>query len=118
MILGIQARLVIYIYIDKNKIFDIYPNAAEENWRTLADQLMKEEVKVYDQYLTEGCWGFQILDEEFEEVDSCFGFYGKNLYENGMSDYLPEAVEAIENGSCSYGKIKVIPRHSYAFEED
>ena len=105
-----------YIYIEKAKVFSMYPNATEENWITLADQLMISEVKVYDQYLTGDCWGYEIFDEDFEEVDGCYGFYGNDFYRNGMSDYLPEVVQAIENNTGVVGIIHAIPRYTYWFE--
>lgn len=106
-----------YIYIEKTKIFSIYPNATEGNWRSLADQLMISEVKVYDQYLTGDCWGYEIFDEDLEEIDGCYGFFGNDFYQNGMSDYLPEVAEAIENNTGVVGTIRAIPSYTYQFKE-
>lgn len=49
-----------------------------------AIEILKNEVKVYDQYLRGQCWGYEHGD------DSCWGFIGDELEETGILDYLPE----------------------------
>jgi len=44
-------------------------------------EYLKGEVETYDQYLTGDVWGYKITDEEGEEVDSCWGYYGKEWAE-------------------------------------
>jgi hypothetical protein len=39
-------------------------------------ELLRSEVKVYDQYVTGDVWWYGIEDEEGENVDTCGGFYG------------------------------------------
>ena len=52
---------------------------------------LENEVKTLDQYLTGDCYGFQIVDNESAEViDSCYGFYGSNMKDNGLIGELPE----------------------------
>ena len=54
------------------------------------------EVKTYDQYLTGEVYGFQLVEittsdcgEKHEEIlDSCWGFYGSDLNENGILENL------------------------------
>ncbi len=41
-----------------------------------AVELMQSEVKEYDEYLTGQVYGFIVEDEDGEELDSCWGFYG------------------------------------------
>lgn len=41
------------------------------------EEYLRNEVKVYDQYLTGDVWCFSIEDEDGEVVDSCCGFYGR-----------------------------------------
>lgn len=65
------------------------------------------EVEVYDQYLRGDVYGFQLVQYEEcacchttqeEVIDSCWGFYGYDLTENGMLTHLgkdiAEQVEA------------------------
>jgi len=65
----------------------------------MAEQILKEEVKVYDLYLRGEVYGYVIERKvvcecrghvEFEHVDSCFGFYGRDFKTNGMLDSIPE----------------------------
>jgi len=71
-------------------------------------QWLVGEVETYDQYLTGDVWGFVLRgptkhcdacghDEEGDEIDSCWGFYGDNPMENGIADHLDtELVEELE----------------------
>lgn len=61
---------------------------------------LRNEVKVYDHYLTGDVYGFVVEEREtvdcpccerpfsWVETDSCWGFYGSNVRENGMADHL------------------------------
>lgn len=46
---------------------------------------------MYDQYLRGDVWGFRLFEidgDDWEEVDSCWGFYGNDPRLNGMLDNL------------------------------
>ena len=63
----------------------------EREWggdRDLAEKCLEAEVSVYDDYLTGNVYGFIVEDEDGEEIDSCFGFFGYDVYTNGMADHL------------------------------
>lgn len=70
------------------------------------ERLLKNEVEVYDQFLRGDVHGFiceewkthceHCEDGDWEEVESCYGFYGNDLKENGMSDHWPEDFENVE----------------------
>ena len=49
---------------------------------------MRSDVEVYDQYLTGDVYGFVLLDEEGEQEDSCWGFYGGDWRTNGITDHV------------------------------
>lgn len=42
---------------------------------------LKGEVETYDQYLTGDVYGYVIEDEDGEEVESCWGYYGEGYAE-------------------------------------
>lgn len=50
--------------------------------------ILEGEVETYTQYIEGEIYGFQIVDEEGEIVDSCYGFYGTDFLTNGMLDYI------------------------------
>ena len=91
-----------------------YTPITEENWKEVAEYHMNNEVGVYDQYLRGDVYGYKLTKkvvekeicphcgevineyEEEEEVDSCWGFYGDCLEENGIIDEL-SSLELIED---------------------
>ena len=44
-----------------------------------AKNVLRQEVKIYDQYLRGEVYGYRITDEEGEFLDSCSGFYGLDV---------------------------------------
>jgi hypothetical protein len=83
-----------FIFISREKINQEY---GKHGGRT-DDQIreyLRNEVKVYDQYLQGDIYGFIMrepacptCDGPGEEGDSCWGFYGDDPLENGMIDHL------------------------------
>jgi hypothetical protein len=76
----------------------------------LATKCLDAEVEVYDQYLRGDCYGYQLTkpkpvcaecgeQPEDEEIDSCWGFMGYDIRENGILEQLSldrrTAVEAM-----------------------
>jgi hypothetical protein len=87
----------------------------DETWRARAVEAMREDVKVYDQYLTGDVYGYTLYsadpadgndEPDWQEEDSCWGFFGSDVIENGIEDSvgcgLREAVEAkdVEKGTA------------------
>lgn len=79
----------------------------EENWRRRAAEIIDNEVEVYDMYLRGDVYGYILEKEvvveekcphcdeiiktytEWQAEDSCWGFYGDDLDENGIIDQIP-----------------------------
>jgi len=69
--------------------------------REYTDRVLRGEVETYDQDLRGDVYGF-VLETgetsetgggvEWEQGDSCFGFYGTDPAENGMMDHIGDAV--------------------------
>lgn len=101
-----DAGIVGFIYVTKKTIFKECGNITEENWKDCADKYIEDEMKTYDQYLRGDVYGFTLTKtmvkqekcphcgevireyEEGEEEDSCWGFYGDCLEDNGILDDL------------------------------
>ena len=95
-----------FIYVTKKTIFKECGDITEENWKDRADKYLEGEVQTYDQYLRGDVYGYTLTKktihqekcphcgevireyEDNEEVDSCWGFYGDCLEENGILDNL------------------------------
>lgn len=63
-----------------------------------AERILEGEIKILDQYVRGEVYGFEIVKVEEcdkgckheEHEDSCYGFYGDNIEENGILDYLSD----------------------------
>ena len=65
-----------------------------------ARELLKSEVKEYDYYLTDQCYGFKLYESN-EEIASCSGFIGDiRDVQNEIKEYLPndckDIIESLE----------------------
>lgn len=57
-----------------------------------AEEILRAEVEVYDQYLRGEVYGFtayNVVGGEIEVLDSCGGFYGDDPAKNGMLECVP-----------------------------
>jgi hypothetical protein len=79
--------------------------AIRENWGIkrvtqkyidMAEKIVKGEVETLDQYISGEVYGFEIVKietcnmgcEHEEHEDSCWGFYGSDIKENGILEHL------------------------------
>lgn len=83
-----------FIFVTREKIDQEY---ADHGGRTneQIEECLRNEVTVYDQYLTGDVYGFIMREPPCEtcgghgkESESCWGFFGSDPLENGMSDRL------------------------------
>lgn len=83
-----------YIFISKKKVREEY-NVKRINakLRECVEGYLKGEVETYDQFLTGDVYSFSIENEQGDTIDSCGGFYGSNIKENGMLEYISEEVK-------------------------
>ncbi len=56
--------------------------------RQRAEDSLRSEVEVFDQYLTGDVYGFVVKDDDGEVTESCWGFYGDDPMTNGMADHF------------------------------
>ena len=110
-----DAGCVGFIYVTKQKIFDECGGITEENWKEKADEYLESEMDTYDQYLRGEVYWFRFTKkvihqdlcphcgevireyEDEDEIDSCGGFYGDCLEDNGILDNLPSGIKFIED---------------------
>lgn len=79
-----------------------------------AEKCLRGEVEAYDQYLTGDVYGYVIEeaddyglgeddDLDWSEVDSCWGFYGSDPFENGMSEHVDKELhEMLRDAELEY----------------
>ena len=103
-----------FIYVTKKTIFKECGGITEGNWKDRADEYLEGEVQTYDQYLRGDVYGYTLTKkvihqekcphcgevireyEDEEEVDSCWGFYGDCLEENGILDNIGMDLQFVE----------------------
>ena len=82
----------------------------EETWRNRAIEIMEDDVKVYDLYLTGQVYGYTIhewdeAEQDWDDGDSCGGFFDCDILENGICDEAGRGLEeAILAGRVTTGK--------------
>lgn len=96
-----------WIVMSKDSVMDNL-TATEENWRTKAIECMRGEVELYDHWLTGNVYGYTLMEEtapdEWTEVDSCWGFYGEDVFTNGIADNVPGLAEAVAANQYETGE--------------
>jgi hypothetical protein len=82
-----------FIYVSKENV------KKEFNWKKLNKNridkvvdILKSEVKLYDDYLTGNVYGFNVKDPNENDLDSCWGFYG-DFEESGLLDMAKSAID-------------------------
>ena len=103
-----------FIYVTKKTIFKECGGITEENWKDRADEYLEGEMQTYNQYLIGDVYEYALTKkviyqekcphcgevireyEDKEEVDSCCGFYGDCLEENGILDNIGTDLQFVE----------------------
>lgn len=99
--------------------------ATEENWREIAKKTMESDVKMYDYFLTNQVYGYTLYEAtqpenpdekpDWEETDSCWGFYGDDIMESGVADAVGIR-DIIKDGAYTTGTAKEVHTISYEFQ--
>lgn len=110
-----------WIYLTKERFLS-ETGYEEVQWPEKACEMLQAEVVIYDQYLRGETYGFQVFefDKEsgtWEETDeSCWGFYGADLEENGILDTVDGLREAFKFGQYETGQAREVTITSYEFD--
>lgn len=94
----------IYTTIDKIKAETCYECSTDEEWAEKTREILEGEVETFDQYLTGDVWGFKLEKKvgceccgniEWEDEDSCWGFYGTDYEMNGMKHHVDKKFQTM-----------------------
>lgn len=78
-----------FIAVSKKDILENFGGKiVTQKTKEKAIKLLDAEVKTYNYYVEGDVYGFEIVDEWDNQVDSCWGFYGLDFLTNGMLDYI------------------------------
>jgi hypothetical protein len=54
------------------------------------DRILRAEIEALNHWLNGDVYGVRIFDQDGEEMDACWGFFGTDWDTNGLKDFLPE----------------------------
>ena len=78
-----------FILVSKKKVLEEFGGKiVTAKLKERIEKILEGEVETYSQYVEGDVYGFQIVDEDDNIVDSCYGFYGSDHKENGMLDHI------------------------------
>lgn len=102
-----DSSMVGFIYVTKEAMVKAWGEQLPRAWRKKAVEVLNSEVEEYDNYLTGNIYGFKLEKKvnhmacehcgheayiEYEEVESCWGFYG-DWETSGLLDNMPEELK-------------------------
>lgn len=80
-----------FVYVTKEMI-EKYCGSVSRYWKKQAKEIIESEISVYDSYLRGDVYGYKLerlVDGEYEEKDSCWGFFG-DYDKSGIMDEMPK----------------------------
>jgi len=94
-----------YIYIEPQQVREEYGvKRIGKKVKAKALSMLETEVKVYDQWLTGDIWGYFIENDEGDDLDSCWGFYGSDEVEAAAKEAAePRSLPRVTSGSAKRG---------------
>ena len=73
-----------YIIVNRQKVIKEYgKKILTKQIKERVFEQVEGEIKVYNQYLDGDVYGYNIIDKEDKDVDSCWGYYGQEECVNG-----------------------------------
>jgi hypothetical protein len=88
-----------FIFVSKEKALQEFGGKiVTAKLKEKLERILNGEVETYDQYVRGEVYGFQIVDEDDNHIDSCYGFYGTDFATNGMLDYIDHTLLGVAEG--------------------
>lgn len=104
-----DTSMIGWAVIEKKDVLKI--GITEDHWNAeFIEKAIRNEVEVYRQYLEGEAVGYTLYeendDDEPEEIESCWGFFGYDVMRNGIADSILGLCEAIEKDEFATGKVR------------
>ena len=88
-----------FVLVSKKQALEEYGGVRVSSKKKVKiESIIEAEVQTYTQYVEGEVYGFQIVDEDGDIVDSCYGFYGTDFATNGMLDYIDHNLLGVVEG--------------------
>lgn len=85
-----------FIFVTHQKMLEEYGGDwLSQETLARAKACLQGEVAVYDQYMGGDIWGYRVLNDDDEEVDSCWGFFGSDPLKNGIVEHMSDEAKAL-----------------------
>lgn len=85
-----DSGLVGFIYANKECIKqDMGWKRLTQDRQEFIESILADEVDTYNNYINGFVYGFEVIDESNEIIDSVYGFYGNDHKTSGMLYYFP-----------------------------
>lgn len=87
-----------FIFVSKEKALEEFGGKiVTAKLKERIEKILEGEVETYTQYVEGDVYGFQIIDEDDDIIDSCYGFFGSDHKESGMLDYIDHELLGLDN---------------------
>lgn len=87
------------IHVSPQRIEEEYGADTPET-RALAAQVLRAEIAEYHCYVAGEAYGYEVLDEAGNTLDSCFGFLGRDAIDNGLAHHLDDELLGLLPQAC------------------
>lgn len=75
-----------FIYETKQNIYKEFKKSCSKSMIDIIVKRLSAEVEEYSLYANGEVYGYRLFDEENNEIDSCWTFYGDDIEKNGVLD--------------------------------
>ena len=86
-----------YIYVSPDMITKEYGNNYKKDVLERVRAVLKGEVYTFDQYIRGNVYGFMITDQDGQDIDSCWGFYGDYEDKDGALSEARGVIDSLTN---------------------
>jgi hypothetical protein len=88
-----------FILVSKKKALEEFGGKiVTKKLKERLEKILEGEVETYTQYVEGEVYGFQIVDEDDDIIDSCYGFFGSDFATNGMLEYIDHELLGVAEG--------------------
>jgi hypothetical protein len=75
-----------FIFVSRNRAVKEYGKRMTSKIQETIRKNVISEIEVYDDYVTGNVYGYRVLDEDGEKIDSCHGYFGYDHEKSGLLD--------------------------------
>lgn len=86
---GWDSGQVGFIYCTNEKARSEYGRV----YRKMTEKYLHGEIETMDQFVSGEVYGYIVTDENDENIDSCYGFFGDDFNNNGLMGYAKPAID-------------------------